>query len=307
MNSNKKMLKIKKYLSAVLAAVCIVVLIGCSSSNGAASASPLQSAEGALPSASQDVTAAAELPEASAAKTPTAEPSPSVAASASPSAEPSKIPENETNAGPLDGVVIGLDPGHQAHGNSEPEPVAPGSSETKPKVSSGTAGVASGVDEHVVNLNVALKLRDMLKEAGAKVVMTRTTADVDISNVERAQLFNEKKVDLGIRIHCNGIDDSSVRGAFMLIPESNPYEDDCKLAAKLIIKNYTETTGIKKLETQVRSDQTGFNWSERPIVNIEMGHMSNPDEDLLITDKDFQTTMAEGIYKGIVEYFKEKE
>jgi N-acetylmuramoyl-L-alanine amidase len=146
----------------------------------------------------------------------------------------------------------------------------------------------------------------MLEDAGATVVMTRTSADVDISNRERAGIFNDAQVDLGIRLHCNGVDDESVHGAFMLIPEDNPYEDKVRRAAETIIEKYTDTTGLKQLNTQVRGDQTGFNWCERPIVNIEMGHMSNPDEDLLITDKDFQTDMAKGLYKGILAYFKEQ-
>lgn len=160
-------------------------------------------------------------------------------------AEPS-VPEAAED--PLAGIVIGLDPGHQAMQNSEPEPVSPGSSESKPKVSSGTQGVRSGVEEHAVNLNVALALRDMLRDEGAAVVMTRTKADADISNKERAQLFNENKVDLALRIHCNGIDDESVRGAFMLIPKNNPFEADCKRAAQLVIDNYVKETGFKNCQ-----------------------------------------------------------
>ena len=37
-----------------------------------------------------------------------------------------------------------------------------------------------------------------------------------------------------------------------------------------------------------RSDQTGFNWCTRPIINIEMGHLSNPDDDKLLSDEAFQ-------------------
>ena len=152
----------------------------------------------------------------------------------------------------------------------------------------------------------ALKLKSMLEDAGADVVMTRTGADVDISNRERAELFNNAEVNLGLRLHCNGLDDASIRGAFMLIPEDNPYEEKCRRAAELIIENYTDETGLRQMSTQVRGDQTGFNWCERPIVNIEMGHMSNPEEDWLITDEDFQTDMARGIYNGILAYFEEK-
>ena len=207
---------------------------------------------------------------------------------------------------PLAGYVIGIDPGHQAHGNNEKEPVSPGSSEMKAKVSSGTAGVASGVDEYKVNLAVGLILRDMLVEQGATVYMTRETNDVDISNVERAQFFNDHNTDYAIRLHCNGGDASSVHGAFMLIPESNPYEEDCKTAAQYLIDSFCEETGAKNLGITVRDDQTGFNWCDRMVVNIEMGHMSNPEEDLKLADESYQWDMAKGICNGIVKYFENK-
>lgn len=223
-----------------------------------------------------------------------------------PETEGMQTPDNESDK-PLNGIVIGLDPGHQAHSNKEKEPQSPGSDVMKKKVSSGTRGVKSRVEEHAVNLAVGLLLRGMLEDAGATVYITRTTADVDISNVERAKFFNEHNVDLGVRLHCNGTEDGSVRGAFMLVPASKsyPYYEENIRAAKCILEAYGEATGLKtKKGITYRSDQTGFNWCERPIVNIEMGHMSNPDEDMLLTDAEFQKKMAKGIYNGIINYFK---
>jgi N-acetylmuramoyl-L-alanine amidase len=235
---------------------------------------------------------------------PAASPSPDT--SGSPTATPAPSPEEKL----LSGLVIGVDPGHQAHGNSEQEPVSPVSSDTKNKVSSGTQGAYSRVPEHEVNLAVGLLLRDMLEQEGATVIMTRTASDVDVSNVERALLFNENDVDLGIRLHCNGSTDSSVHGAFMLVPKDAeyPYYEECVVAAQHILDAYGRETGVStKKGITYRSDQTGFNWCERPVVNIEMGHMTNKEEDLKLTDPEFQTKMARGIYNGIVEYFLQKD
>lgn len=242
--------------------------------------------------------------------TPTTTPTPTLTPTPTPTVTPTPASTAKVSAaaGSLKGIIIGVDPGHQAKANRDQEPSSPGSSETKNKVSSGTSGVYTGVREHEVNLAVGLKLQKLLKDAGATVVMTRTTADVDISNVERAQLFNEKKVDLGVRLHCNGSTDNSVTGAFMLVPKdkSYPYYSENVKAAKLILEEYGKATGIGiKKGITYRADQTGFNWCERPIVNIEMGHMTNKEEDSKLTSSDFQDKMAIGIFNGIMRYFSE--
>lgn len=207
---------------------------------------------------------------------------------------------------PLEGIIIGIDPGHQEHGNSEKEPVAPGSKEMKKKVSSGTQGRWTRIPEYEVNLKVGILLRDLLEEQGATVIMTRESNNVDISNVERAKLFNEKETDYALRLHCNGSEDKSVHGAFMLVPTENPYLEECDRAAELLIEEYCKATGAKNLGITKRSDQTGFNWSERMIINLEMGHMTNEEEDYKLTDPDYQKKMAKGLFNGILEYFKSK-
>ena len=200
--------------------------------------------------------------------------------------------------------MIGLDPGHQAHGNNAKEPVAPGSDEMKKKVSSGTQGRWTKVPEYKVNLQVALLLKDLLEEHGATVVMTRETHDVNISNAERAQFFNEQNTDYALRLHCNGSDDSDIHGAFMLVPTKNPYLEDCDRAAALLIDEYCKATDAKNLGITKRSDQTGFNWCERMVINIEMGHMTNKEEDYLLSNPDYQKKMAQGLLNGILRYFQ---
>ena len=204
---------------------------------------------------------------------------------------------------PLRGVTIGIDPGHQGRGNPEKEPQAPGSSIMKAKVTSGATGSFSKVQEHTVNLAVGLALKQKLEEAGARVVMTRRSADVDISNAQRAQLFNEQAVDLGIRLHCNAADSESAQGALMLLPQQNPYQSLCERAGSSILQAYVAATGFPSEGIRRLGDQTGFNWCARPIVNLEMGYLTNRSEDLKLSDPAFQQTMAEGIYRGVLNYF----
>ena len=216
--------------------------------------------------------------------------------------EPSPAPES-TPALPLCGFTIGIDPGHQAKGDSTLEPVAPGSDVMKAKVSSGTQGRFTRVPEYEVNLAVGLLLQSLLEEYGATVIMTRETNEVNISNIERAQLFNEAGTDYALRLHCNGTDDSSRYGAFMIVPETNPFLEDCNRAAEILINSFCNATDARNLGVTVRSDLSGLNWCDRMVILIEMGFMTNETEDRLLTDPDYQKKMAMGMLEGILIYF----
>lgn len=207
----------------------------------------------------------------------------------------------------LEGFVVCIDPGHQARLNSGQEPVSPGSSKTKSKVSGGTRGIVTRLYEYELNLEVGLRLRDLLETMGAEVIMTRETHDVNISNVERAGIANEAQADLFFRIHANGSDDRSRAGMFMLVPAVRGYVTEelaerSALAAQFILEAAVAATGAKNLGFSTRSDLSGFNWSRVPVCLIEMGHMTNAEEDRLLASAEYQDLLACGIAQGIAAY-----
>lgn len=204
---------------------------------------------------------------------------------------------------PLTGVSVGIDPGHQEHANSDTEPIAPNSSEMKQKVLSGTAGVRTGIPEYVTNLEISLQLRDALQALGATVYMTRETNDVDISNMERALMFNELGVDLALRIHCNGANDHSVQGAGTYVRRTGEKQAESELAGELILDALCEYTGAKRQGVYLRDTYTGQNWSTVPCVMVEMGYMSNPEEDEKLNDPEYQKLLVAGIAEGVRRYF----
>lgn len=215
--------------------------------------------------------------------------------------------EEERKQKPLYGRTITLDPGHGITKRKVQEPVAPNSSTTKPGNVSGTRGVKTGISEQKLNLTIALKLKDSLEKEGATVFLTRDSENSDMTNVERAKFGNENISDLVIRIHADGIDNSSVRGASVLVPAkgilSKEVNDKSRQAGEKLLKAYVEKTGFNNRGLISRSDMTGFNWSTVPVILIEMGFMSNGKEDELMNDKDFQSLMVEGITNGVLNFF----
>jgi N-acetylmuramoyl-L-alanine amidase len=208
----------------------------------------------------------------------------------------------------LAGKVIVIDPGHQAHADYGLEPIGPGSSRAKAKVSSGTSSALTGVPESQVALEVGLKLRDALSALGIKVVMTRTSQDVDIPNSVRAQIGNTAGADLTIRLHCNG-GGRSAHGLFTLYPASiKGWTDDIfaasKRAAIIVQRDLIAATGAQDRGVQERSDLTGFNWSDVPVVLVEMGFMSNAAEDTQLRSGAYQDKIVQGFVAAVVEYLR---
>ena len=216
---------------------------------------------------------------------------------AEPTPEPTPVPR-------LHGLKIGIDPGHQGQGNSDREPVAPGSKETKAKVSSGTSGRFTGVPEYITVLEISMKLRDLLEQEGATVYMTRDTHEIDISNKERAEMMNELGVDLALRIHCDGAEDSSANGIALYVRKTGEKQEESEVAANVILDSMVESTGAKKRGVFLRDTYTMNNWSVVPCILVECGFMTNQEEDEKLNDPAYQNLLAQGIVEGVAAYFE---
>lgn len=203
--------------------------------------------------------------------------------------------------------VIGIDPGHQARGDSSTEPNGPGSKTYKAKVAGGTRGVSTGTYEYQLTMKVAKQLRSELLDRGYQVVMTRTKNDVNISNKERALLINESGADICLRIHADG-GVSSARGATALCPSSsNPYISSLykqsKKLSESVLSSYCTATGIRSRGLSYRDDLTGTNWSTVPTSLIELGFLTNSTEDTYLCSASGQKSMVQGLADGIDAYF----
>ncbi|PKQ27477.1 MAG: hypothetical protein CVT63_07785 [Candidatus Anoxymicrobium japonicum] len=210
----------------------------------------------------------------------------------------------ETPAGPYSGTCICVDAGNQLS-PGEDEWSDPGMTR-KNSPEDQIRGVTSSNPEYSINLDIAMKLKNLLEKDGMKVVMTRESNDVELSNVNRAEIANNARADLFLRIHCGSSTDSSRQGVETLYPDRNnwtqSFYEKSKAAALFIQAELLKTCGAEDLGAVVNHDLSAFNWSKTPVAQAEPGLLSNPRDDSLLSQDDFRWKVAWGLRNGIVKY-----
>ncbi len=235
-------------------------------------------------------------------------PQPGQSLPAVPAPELPVLPPLQTVTPQTGGHIIAIDAGHQARGNKEKEPLGPGSEEWKAKVSSGTRGVSTGVYEYELNLTIAQALQTELEARGYTIVMIRDSHDVDISNKERAETANTSGAEIFLRIHANGSENSSVHGTLTICnTASSPYNpgihDESLRLSQEVLAHMVALMGSKDRGVWETDTMSGINWCAIPVTIVEMGYMSNKEEDERMQTSDYQERIVQGIADGVDAYF----
>ncbi|MEH7442687.1 N-acetylmuramoyl-L-alanine amidase CwlD [Bacillus sp. JJ1122] len=197
---------------------------------------------------------------------------------------------------PLSGKIIYLDPGHGG--------VDPGAGEEE-------------AFEKDIALNVALKLRDYLQQQGALVIMTREK-DVDLADKglkgyskrkvqdlkRRLDLINESEADFFATIHLNAIPSPKWKGAQTFY--STHFKEN-KRAAKLIQDELRRNLENTDRKAKPANEIYLLKHTNKPGVLVEIGFLSNPEEEANLRQEAYQEKVAASIYEGMLRYFTDEQ
>ena len=173
-----------------------------------------------------------------------------------------------------------------------------------------------GTTEAETNLKIALKLQNLLEQSGSTVVLTRSDEnaiyDLDtktlrqkkISDIRnRVKIGNESSADIFVSIHLNKIPQQqydgwqtfynakSAEGQKLAVSIQNNLNDAIQKENNRVAKTIENIYIVKHVEI--------------PTTIVECGFLSNPDEEKMLLDNEYQNRLAWGIYNGIVDYFFE--
>lgn len=173
---------------------------------------------------------------------------------------------------------------------------------------------SNGTTEAETNLNITLKVQNLLEQSGCKVILTRSDEnaiyDIDsktlkqkkISDIRnRVKIGNESSADIFVSIHLNKIPQQQYYGWQCFYKDGN--EQSTKLAKK-VQENLNQSIQKENNRVAMKIDNIYIiKHVEIPTAIVECGFLSNPEEEKQLLDDSYQNRLAWGIYNGIIHYF----
>ncbi|WP_456273920.1 SH3 domain-containing protein [Bacillus sp. AK031] len=190
--------------------------------------------------------------------------------------ESSSSPVSNRKSAGLKGKTVVIDPGHGGH-------------------DSGTTGYR-GTLEKELTLSTSQLLYELLRNAGANVVLTRSDDTYSPLN-SRVAIAHYYDSDAFISIHYDSINDSSIKGYTAYY-----YHDYQKKLSKSVLNRLSETLSSRNRGVK-QGDYHVIRENKQPAVLLELGYLSNPSEEALVNTNSFQDMAARSIYNGLTDYF----
>lgn len=174
---------------------------------------------------------------------------------------------------------------------------------------------SSGTTEAQINLQIALKLQNLLEQSGSTVILTRhdeneiydvgndTIREKKVSDMKnRVKIGNESSADIFVSIHLNKIEQTQYYGWQTFY---NKINENSKELANCIQEGLNQTMQKDNDRTPAQLNTVYLmKHVEIPITIVECGFLSNPEEEKLLQEDDYQDRLAWGIYNGINDYFQ---
>lgn len=154
--------------------------------------------------------------------------------------------------------------------------------------------VAGGVNEKDINLQIVLKMKELLEARGIAVLLTRDD-DTFLELEERTQFANATNACLFVSIHCNSYSDTSVSGFEVYYYQSAK----AKAVANAIVADLEATVPVKMRGVKTKGLYV-VKYTDMPAVLLEMGFLTNAQERQKLCTDEYQTTMAQSVVASIV-------
>ena len=171
----------------------------------------------------------------------------------------------------------------------------------------------NGALEKEINLSVAKKLKLLLEEQGIEVKMVReedkmlSSESAKNKKMEdmkaRVKLINHSVPALVVSIHQNSFSDASAKGAQVFYHAESK---EGKTASEIMQKNLKEIDTDNHRQAKGNDDYYLLKHTEVPVIIVECGFLSNPEEAELLIKEEYQNKLADVMSKGIVEYLERK-
>lgn len=177
----------------------------------------------------------------------------------------------------------------------------------------GGAVSANGVMEKDINLSIALKLKEIAEESGMTVVMTRTE-DKSLHTTDSSKIRVQKRSDLAqrkkileetgalafISIHLNKFEQSKYKGAQVFYAKNDKSQELANCIQQQLIEGLKD--GNTRQAKQVAPDLYIFKGVKQTAVVVECGFLSNPEEEALLQQEEYQKKLAYYIFEGIKQF-----
>ena len=172
-------------------------------------------------------------------------------------------------------------------------------------IDGGVVGTNTGIKESEINLDITFLLKDLFESGGFKVVLTRQNQNGLYGNAttgfkkrdmqKRLDIIQESKANLVLSIHCNKFSQSSRSGPQVFFGD----DEGQKLADKIqtVLNDFTDNS-----HAALRGDYFMLKCTTSPSVIVECGFLSNPGDEQKLIDKNYQSQLAQKIYKGVLLY-----